>query len=854
MAAVLCFTAICRVGHASQALEVPCATAQSPDPLPLAVSAAELAAARRVVPRETGFDIVVTAGAALSANAAAMAAFERAVQQWEALFTDPISVNINANLANLQSANTIGTTAAVKLQTAYDGMRNALVGDAADESDDSIVASLPTSAQFGYLMPSGFTRANVFGTKANLKALGFAGLDGSFGASDGTITLNSQFSFDYDNSNGVSAGTLDFETVVAHEIGHLLGFSSCVDTIDNLVESGSSGAAVDIGTLDLLRFRRAAPDNPATAAQFTTFPRSMTYGTDDITDDIDGEARMSTGAFHGDGRQASHWKDDSLTGSHIGLMDPTLGSGQVFTITASDVRALDLIGYETAPCGDGNVDAGEDCDDGNRQDGDCCSSGCFYESAGAACASDGNVCTDDTCDGAGSCTHAANAASCEDGIFCNGPDVCSGGICTHAGDPCSGGGECNDICNEAASNCQEPAGTPCASDGNVCTADVCGSGSCTHVAAAGPCDDGLFCNGTDACSGGACSVHSGDPCTTGGECSAACNEDANACGDSNGAACSDDGNPCTSDVCSGNVCTHPPTSAACDDGVFCNGADSCSGGTCTVHSGDPCVGGGECANVCSESADACSAPASTPCTDDGDVCTIDACDGDGSCSHVFDGSLDPACDACPPSPEAGCRVSSRASLVIGNSDIDGADSLSWKWLAGQATTQEELGAPDSDTVYRLCVYVGDGVAASLAAELAVDHPTGWTSKSPKGWSYMEQTGSQSGVSGIRLGAGPDGRAKQQWKARGEQTVLPEPVDEQRYFHPSAVVVVQARHSLGQCWTSAFAAAAMKLNLPPKVKASSELCGDHTAIGLEQCDGSDDEACPGECDADCSCLP
>ena len=57
---------------------------------------------------------------------------------------------------------------------------------------------------------------------------------------------------------------------------------------------------------------------------------------------------MSTGLSQGDGRQASHWKDDSLTGTHIGIMDPTLSFGSVFGLTDADIRALDLIGWDQA--------------------------------------------------------------------------------------------------------------------------------------------------------------------------------------------------------------------------------------------------------------------------------------------------------------------------------------------------------------------------------------------------------------------------------------------------------------------------------------------------------------------------
>ncbi len=55
---------------------------------------------------------------------------------------------------------------------------------------------------------------------------------------------------------------------------------------------------------------------------------------------------MSTGSVFGDGRQASNWKDDSLSGVHLGIMDPTLATGVSFGLSAADIRALSLIGWD----------------------------------------------------------------------------------------------------------------------------------------------------------------------------------------------------------------------------------------------------------------------------------------------------------------------------------------------------------------------------------------------------------------------------------------------------------------------------------------------------------------------------
>jgi hypothetical protein len=53
-------------------------------------------------------------------------------------------------------------------------------------------------------------------------------------------------------------------------------------------------------------------------------------------------AQFSTGEFLGDGFQSSHWKDDL----GIGVMDPTIGGGELVDITSQDLQLLDGIGWD----------------------------------------------------------------------------------------------------------------------------------------------------------------------------------------------------------------------------------------------------------------------------------------------------------------------------------------------------------------------------------------------------------------------------------------------------------------------------------------------------------------------------
>jgi hypothetical protein len=80
-------------------------------------------------------------------------------------------------------------------------------------------------------------------------------------------------------------------------------------------------------------------------------------------------------------------------------------------------------------CGNGTIDAGEDCDDGGSGDG-CCSPTCQYELGGNSCSSDGQPCTADVCDGVGTCTHPAGNA---------------GAVCRVATGPCDQAEQCDGV-------------------------------------------------------------------------------------------------------------------------------------------------------------------------------------------------------------------------------------------------------------------------------------------------------------------------------------------------------------------------------------------------------------------------
>jgi len=264
--------------------------------------------------------------------------------------------------------------------------------------------------------------------------------------------------------------------------------------------------------------------------------------------------------------------------------------GSVYFSLEGAISAQDL---SLTSCGNGVVEGREECDDGNPIDGDGCDSNCTSTACGNGILTAGEECDDGNRDDAdccsSSCTVASDGTACDDGLFCDGTDTCVSGACTvHTGDPCIGGTECNNACDELRDVCFTAAGIHCTDDGNVCTSDQCdGNGAGVHLNNDfALCNDGVFCNGGDLCLGGSCSFHLGDPCAL-EECADRCDEVNAVCIPStSGTQCFDDGNVCTDDDCDGfGSCVHPPKSSG------------------------------------------------APCFEDGDVCTKDQCDGAGSCTH-----------------------------------------------------------------------------------------------------------------------------------------------------------------------------------------------------------------------------
>ncbi len=278
-----------------------------------------------------GINIVFSASASVPASAlAALAAVETYIQ---GLFSDPITVTISVSWQNMGSG-VLGSTGSYYTSSTYTTARNGLFNG--KDSNDIIQNYLPS----GSTIPVRYNGASTLVTNESIVYWTRANYRATVGAVNGTaasMTFNSAFGWDFDPSNGVSG--YSFRDVIAHEVGHALGFVSRVDF----------GASVtDMTALDIFRFQTTdgtGDYNPDSYAEWQIRPRLVDYNSPNDqhhSDLITVEYKMSDGTPY----QASHFREQS---ANIGLMDPALSPGQTFYpnyFKVSDVAMFDAIGYD----------------------------------------------------------------------------------------------------------------------------------------------------------------------------------------------------------------------------------------------------------------------------------------------------------------------------------------------------------------------------------------------------------------------------------------------------------------------------------------------------------------------------
>ncbi len=291
----------------------------------------------------------------------AQQAIRLAGAQWTSVITTDVTVNLNFESGLRLSNGLLGTTRALKIDLYYDDFRNRLAQVSSSAADAVAVAHLPTTKQLAFDRLINLTSDNPAGagsatpyvdhgsttvelSAANARAIGlqFQGNEspGCAAACDARIDISTRYLYDYDPSDGITPGTYDFVGVVTHEIGHALGFFSGVDFLDAAASPRLAGQFNRVNSLDL--FRYSSLSAASHVIDFTADDRAKYFS---IDGGVTAGTAFAEGEYHGDGAQASHWKDGSA-----GVMQPYLAPGVAGPrISAADLLAMDVIGWTVSP-------------------------------------------------------------------------------------------------------------------------------------------------------------------------------------------------------------------------------------------------------------------------------------------------------------------------------------------------------------------------------------------------------------------------------------------------------------------------------------------------------------------------
>jgi hypothetical protein len=245
-------------------------------------------------------------------------AFNTVAQDWASQFTSSAQINVKVSWGSVGGQVLPSNAVGASMSSLYgyytygqvkSYLTNASLRNPSNTALAIAVAHLPATTPSGvskYVIPS--SEAKVLGLIPPTQT----SVDGSIGFAGSTS------SYDFDSTNGVGAGTYDFQTVAAHELDEVLG------RLSGLYNTAPTYRTV----FDLFRYKSPGvlSFSYSEAAYFS----------------IDG-GLTNLGKFNNTG---SGDRSDWLTLSNsVDIQDAFISTGQRKNLTAVDLTGLDVLGY-----------------------------------------------------------------------------------------------------------------------------------------------------------------------------------------------------------------------------------------------------------------------------------------------------------------------------------------------------------------------------------------------------------------------------------------------------------------------------------------------------------------------------
>ena len=310
--------------------------------------------------------------------------FRAAAAYWESVFTNDVQINLGVRFAPL-AQNIIGSTGSTRVDTAVGAWKAGVINTRSNSTLDQTavlptlnaaggisfigngVKPAPTAADPSAVQQDTTNQIYIDGDTTSSKTLylntsvqkAVGIFNGPANQRDGNVTFSTNFTFDFDPTDGIDANKMDFIGVAIHEIGHALGFVSGVDIYDQFGAPNGTSLGYDLNDTSLFSaldmFRYSNDPNgiaPGTDPTLDLTVKTATYfSIDGGLTQVGGNSLFSTGRFNGDGRQASHFKDTpSAEGgcngyNQLGILDPTFCLGEMGVVKGLDLAAYDAMGW-----------------------------------------------------------------------------------------------------------------------------------------------------------------------------------------------------------------------------------------------------------------------------------------------------------------------------------------------------------------------------------------------------------------------------------------------------------------------------------------------------------------------------